>query len=257
MDLSPIIQAAVKPFLWLLPMIIVIGLLKTPRVKGIFGEAVVKILAKLKLPADQYFPLHNVTLPTADGTTQIDHIFVSVFGVFVIETKNMKGWIFGGENQAQWTQQIFKVKNKFQNPLRQNYKHVKTLEDALDIPSKAIISIVAFMGDSKFKTKMPKNVTHGIGYVRYIKSFNTPILSKQQVRSVIEQIQSGRLEPSRVTDKEHIERLNSRKDVGADKMCPKCGEPMVLRTAKKGSNSGNQFWGCSGYPSCRTVQRIT
>ena len=169
----------------------------------------------------------------------------------------MKGWIFGAENQAQWTQQIFKVKNKFQNPLRQNYKHVKTLEASLGIPPEGIISVVAFMGESKFKTKMPKNVTHGIGYVRYIKSFKTTILSQEQVDSVVAQIQSGRLEPSRATDKDHVKQLKSRKSASADRMCPKCGKPMLLRTAKKGSNSGNQFWGCSGYPSCRTVQELT
>ena len=257
MGFTPIIQAAIKPILWALPFIVIIGLLKTPKVKGIFGEAFVKLLAKFKLPADVYVPIHNVTLPTPDGTTQIDHIFVSEFGVFVVETKNMKGWIFGGENQAQWTQQIYKVKNKFQNPLRQNYKHVKTLESALEIPPEAIISIIAFMGEGKFKTNMPSNVTHGAGYVRYIKSFNVPILSQEQVQYVVAQIQSGRLEPSRATDKEHVQQLKSRKSASADKICPRCGKSMVLRTAKKGANSGNKFWGCSGYPACRTVQELT
>ena len=257
MDFTPIIQAAIKPILWALPFIVIIGLLKTPKVKGIFGEAFVKLLAKFKLPADVYIPIHNVTLPTPDGTTQIDHIFVSEFGVFVVETKNMKGWIFGGENQAQWTQQIYKVKNKFQNPLRQNYKHVKTLESALEIPPEAIISVIAFMGEGKFKTNMPSNVTHGAGYVRYIKSFNVPILSQEQVQYVVAQIQSGRLEPSRATDKEHVQQLKSRKSASADKICPRCGKSMVLRTAKKGANSGNKFWGCSGYPACRTVQELT
>ena len=224
------IQAAMKPFLWFLAASVIIGLLKTPKVKGLFGEAFVKLLAKYKLPADVYVPIHNVTLPTPDGTTQIDHIFVSEFGVFVVETKNMKGWIFGGENQAQWTQQIYKVKNKFQNPLRQNYKHVKTLESALEIPPEAIKSVIVFMGESKFKTNMPSNVTHGAGYVRYIKSFNVPILSQEQVQYVVAQIQSGRLEPSRATDKEHVQQLKSRKSASADKICPKCGKSMVLRT---------------------------
>ena len=35
-----------------------------------------------------------------------------------------------------------------------------------------------------------------------------------------------------------------------EKICPKCGKPLVLRTARKGENSGNQFWGCSGFPKC-------
>ena len=257
MDFTPIIQAVFKQMLWVVPILVVIGLLKTPKVKGLFGEAFVKLLAKLKLPADVYIPIHNVTLPTADGTTQIDHIFVSEFGVFVVETKNMKGWIFGSENQAQWTQQIYKEKNKFQNPLRQNFKHVKTLESALEVPPEAIKSVIAFMGESKFKTDMPSNVTHGPGFIRHIKSFKTPVLSQKQVHSIVAQIQAGRLEPSRATDKEHVQQLKSRKSASAVKICPKCGESMVLRTAKKGANSGNKFWGCSGYPACRTVQELT
>ncbi|MDZ7854092.1 MAG: nuclease-related domain-containing protein [Halomonas sp.] len=80
------------------------------------------------MPAETYKPIHNVTLPTPDGSTQIDHIFVSRFGIFVVETKNMKGWIFGDKDQAQWTQKIYRKSFRFQNPLRQNYKHVKSLE---------------------------------------------------------------------------------------------------------------------------------
>ena len=68
----------------------------------------------------------------------------------------MKGWIFGSANQKQWTQQIFKHKSKFQNPLHQNYKHVKTLEDLLLIGSNAkndsVFSVIIFIGDSTFKT---------------------------------------------------------------------------------------------------------
>ena len=106
--------------------------------------------AQLFLPKDEYYLIKDVTLLTDDGTTQIDHIIVSRYGVFVIETKNMKGWIFGSANQKTWTQKIYKHTHKFQNPLHQNYKHVKTLEALLDIPSSAIHSLVVFVGDSRF-----------------------------------------------------------------------------------------------------------
>lgn len=39
-------------------------------------------------------------------------------------------------------------------------------------------------------------------------------------------------------------------------VCPKCGKPMALRTARKGSNAGSQFWGCCGYPECKGVRQI-
>lgn len=38
--------------------------------------------------------------------------------------------------------------------------------------------------------------------------------------------------------------------------CPTCGSEMVRRTAKKGANAGEQFWGCSRYPSCRGVRPL-
>jgi restriction system protein len=169
----------------------------------------------------------------------------------------MKGWIFGGEDEAQWTQKIFKKFFKFQNPLRQNYKHVKALELALDVPPETIRSVVVFAGKSTFKSPMPANVIRGGGYVTYIKSFCEPVLSESEVQRVVSQIQSGRLEPSRETHRQHVQLLKARGDPSADRKCPKCGSSMVLRTAKRGAGAGNQFWGCSAYPKCRVVQNVT
>ncbi len=238
-------------------MALVVITIKSPWFKGVVGETTVKYSAKFQLPENIYHPIHNVTLPTLDGTTQIDHIFVSQFGIFVVETKNMKGWIFGGEKQKQWTQTIFKNTYKFQNPLHQNYKHVKALEAALNIPPEIIHSVVVFTGDSTFKTPMPANVFNGGGYGKYIKSFGEPVLSEAEVNKVVSQIQSGRLAPSRKTNRNHVQQLKARSNPNGEQICPKCGSSMVLRTAKKGANAGNQFWGCSEYPKCRMVKKVT
>lgn len=257
MDYSPIVNEALKVLWWLVPAMLVIGFFKSSWFKGMLGEALVKLAAKLRLPADTYHPIHNVTLSTPDGSTQIDHIFVSCFGIFVVETKNMKGWIFGGENQAQWTQKIFKKSFKFQNPLRQNYKHTKALESVLDVASEAIHSVVVFAGESTFKSPMPTNVTRGGNYITYIKSFRNPVLSEAEAQKVVALIQSGRLEPSRETNRRHVQQLKTRSDPNVERKCPKCGSSMVLRTAKRGENAGNDFWGCSAYPKCRVVQNVT
>jgi hypothetical protein len=182
--------------------------------KGVFGEALVRFSARLRLPAETYHPIHNVTLPTPDGTTQIDHLFVSRFGIFVVETKHLKGWIFGGEHQARWTQKIFKKSFRFQNPLHQNHKHVKALEAMLDLPSEAIHSVVVFTGGSTFKSPMPGNVTEGGGYVTYIQSFGEPVLSELQVRHAISIIQAGRLEPTWKTHRQHVQQLKAKFDPG-------------------------------------------
>lgn len=256
MDFSPIIANVFKAVWWLVPLAVLLAFLRSPWFKGIAGEFLVKIIAKLRLPEDTYHAIHNVTLPTPDGTTQIDHIIVSRYGVFVIETKNMKGWIFGSEKQAQWTQKIYKQTFKFQNPLRQNYKHTKALESVLDLPSGVIHSVVVFIGASALKTPLPANVTIGGGYVSYINSFRSEVLSDAQVTDIVGRIQEGRLTPSRQTNRQHVERLKQRSNPNAERKCPACGSAMVLRNAKRGKNAGNQFWGCSEYPQCKTVQNF-
>ncbi|MFZ2948065.1 MAG: NERD domain-containing protein [Desulfuromonadaceae bacterium] len=257
MILASLINQIVGTLWFLLPIFILAALFKSSWFKGVMGEFIVNIAAKLMLDKNEYHLIKNVTLPTDDGTTQIDHIIVSKYGVFVVETKNMKGWIFGGSNQSTWTQKIFKHSSKFQNPLYQNYKHVKTLESLLGLSDQQIHSLIVFVGESTFKTVMPANVTHGIGYIRFIKSKTTPVLSAGEVNNIVSKIASGRLTPSFKTSREHVAHVKS---IVSEKQsttgCPKCGSVMVMREANKGANKGNKFLGCSQYPQCRGVLSV-
>ena len=261
MGFSILITEILKMLWWLIPIILFFGFLrflKSSRFKGMLGEAFVRVTAWFFLPGRTYLRFHNVTLPTSDGTTQIDHIFVSRFGIFVVETKNMKGLIIGEKTQKQWTQQFSSTSFPFQNPLHQNYKHVKALEKALNISSKMIHSVVVFVGKSTFKSPMPVNVRQRSDYISYIKSFRSPLLSESQVRKARTGIQSVQLAPTWKTHRQHVQQLEKRFqgcEVKTEKICPNCGQQMVLRIAKKGRNTGRQFWGCSAYPECRTVQR--
>jgi len=256
MDPFQIIKPFLNIFWWFIPIVIIIGILKTPWIKGYFGELLIRLLASFMLDKNIYHRVSNVTLPTPDGTTQIDHIFVSRFGIFVVETKNMKGWIFGGEDQAQWTQKIYKQTFKFQNPLRQNFKHIKALEAALQISPGTIYSVITFIGDSTFKTKMPPNVTHGIHFISYIKSFRDPVFTENQVNDILLRIESRRFAPTLAVHKEHVQNLKTRSDPNAERHCPKCGSILVLRTVKSGERAGQKFWGCSAYPKCRVIQHV-
>lgn len=83
-------------------------------IKGWIGETVGAVAQKLLLDPGIYVSLNNITLQVSNGTTQIDHIIVSKFGIFVIEAKNMDGWIFGDEKSAQWTQSPYGKKYRFQ-----------------------------------------------------------------------------------------------------------------------------------------------
>lgn len=255
---SSVILAPIFNMLWyLIPIFVFAAIINSAWFKGVIGEFQVNFLLKLFLSKKQYYLIKNATLPTENGTTQIDHILISKYGIFVIETKNMKGWIFGSENQKEWTQKIYKHSNKFQNPLHQNYKHLKTLESYLNINQAALFSVVVFIGDSTFKTDMPENVTYAGGCIRYIKSKNTELFTDAQVKEIISTIENARLERSFKTNRKHIVHV---KQIVAEKQdqktCPKCGSAMLIREAKQGQYIGSKFWGCSAFPKCRTTIQI-
>lgn len=72
----------------------------TLKIKGASGEAMGSWVLS-HLPKEQYTVIHNVMLQTERGTSQVDHVVVSVYGIFVIEVKNYTGWISEMENSSQ------------------------------------------------------------------------------------------------------------------------------------------------------------
>lgn len=251
-------------------------LLNTPAAKGRRGENAVKS-AFSRNPNSENYVIHDVTLPSKKGTTQIDHIFISKFGVFCIETKHMSGWIFGDPKQRSWTQVIYKKKTQFQNPLRQNYKHTETLRTLLNLPKDQVHSCIAFTGKATFKTPMPDNVGSLRECMAYINRFKIPVFSKGEVDYIYETIQSGRLEQTQATRRLHVQHLKQShhsktlqntefrehpycpielNDESSPPICPKCGKNMILRKAKKGTSVGKQFWGCSAFPKCRYIKKF-
>lgn len=156
--------------------------------------------------------MNHVTLPMKDGTTQIDHILVSRFGVFVIETKDYKGWIFANENLANWTQVLFKAKFKFQNPILQNFRHVSAVERLLDfLPPGAVKSAVVFTGKAQFKTDIPQGVFCDIaGFINYLREQTVEVMSVNRVQFCVGRLETARLAISGETDVEHVESLARR-----------------------------------------------
>jgi hypothetical protein len=210
MDTLPLATSFLKPILWLLPLFLLIAFLKSSTFKGWFGEWLVSRKASRRLPPGIYREYHNVTIPDESGTTQIDHIYVSRFGVFVVETKHMSGWIFGGERQSQWTQNIYGNKQKFQNPILQNYKHLKTLESLLQLPLSKLHTVLVFTGDSTFKTDLPACVCRLANFTDYIRSFAVPVMADSDVLDVCRKIEDGRLTANRATHRAHVRHLRDR-----------------------------------------------
>ncbi|EKO3802560.1 NERD domain-containing protein [Vibrio harveyi] len=241
---------------YLVPLLLIVSVFKSRWLKGVFGEFLVTRLLS-KLPESDYTLIKDVTLPTNDGTTQVDHIVVSRYGIFVVETKNMKGWIFGSARQKQWTQKIYRHSSKFQNPLHQNYKHIKALETLLGCSEEHLHSVIVFIGDSTFKTEMPPNVTYARGSIRYIQQFNDVVFSDKDYARLTESINQIKLKRGIITDlkhRKHVKEVVTSK--ASSNQCRRCGSEMVLRETKRGENIGKQFWGCSTFPKCRAVKQF-
>ena len=212
-----ILSQLFSTFWWVILAFVAIGIIKAfkPFIKGKVGEFAVALHVKLYLKDVQYILLNDCTLPDEQsGTTQIDHILLSPYGIFIIETKNYKGWIFGSERQKLWTQKIFKKSYKFQNPLHQNYKHQKVLEQVLAdiITPEYLHSIVVFMPDCEFKTDMPVNVFRGAAWVDYVKNFKVEVIPAMKLKRIQLRIEKEVLEKSWKTNRIHVENLKQRKE---------------------------------------------
>ncbi|MFC4994951.1 nuclease-related domain-containing protein [Rubritalea tangerina] len=180
-DISEIIITALSKYWWAILVILLLKIWRLPSLKGWFGEKAVDRALK-RLPTDSYTIYHDIYLPRPDGkgTTQIDHLAVSRFGIFVIETKNYQGWIFGSERQRNWTQSIYKKKYKFQNPLHQNKLHINALAALLELNTNKFHNLIYFVGECTLKTELPPNVMTS-GILKYIHSQHSPLLSEQEL----------------------------------------------------------------------------
>jgi len=220
--------------------------------RGWLGEAITEFTMWLSLDNKTYRRLNNVIIPSKNGTAQIDHLLVSPFGVFIIETKNIKGWIFGSESQSNWTQVLYGEKHSFQNPLRQTFRQKKVLSEYLEIEERFIHPIVYFAGDCKFKTALPFNVMKS-GLCSYIRLYKERTLSSDDVTAILGKLDMLASDPA-LTTKEHIKSLHKRHS--STTVCPTCGSGLVERTGKSGSNAGSKFLGCKNYPRCRYTKKI-
>lgn len=217
--MNQLISQLISTLWWVPLLLVVVAIFKIfkPYIKGKVGEIAVAAHVKLYLK-EHYILLNDLTLPDAEGgTTQIDHILLSPFGIFVIETKNYKGWIFGGERQKQWTQKIYQKSFKFQNPIHQNYKHMKVLErilsDIVDVES--LHSVIVFMPEAEFKTTMPNNIFRGAGWTDYVKTFQQPVISEMKLKRIQLRLEKEVLEKSWKTNRQHVEHLKQRHDPSA------------------------------------------
>ena len=221
--------------------------------------------------------LRNVYIPKGNGqTSEIDVMYITEKGIFVFESKNYSGWIFGDEEGQYWTSMLpNKQKNRFYNPIKQNRTHIKWLRKYLG-ESIPLFSIIVFSERCELKKvsvssediKVIKR-DNTYGTVRRIWDNSESVLSEEEVNALYEKLKSltkvdnsikaahiQSIEQRYNTQKEKRKIESEAKEETEIKVCPRCGGKLILRTAKKGDNAGKQFYGCSGFPKCKFTESV-
>ena len=201
------------------------------------------------LPKDEYQVINDIIIPSKYGTTQIDHVVVSIYGIIVIETKNYKGLIYGGEDAETWTKNMWGNKYSLRNPLKQNYGHVKSLQAILNIPKEMFIPIVVFSNRAKLRVQTQETVINLWRLRSEIKKHKIPIIPSEQLIDYRSSIELAAIDDKDIakSHKANVrQNLNQRSQAIANGLCPRCGGYLVKRNGRYGN-----FYGCSNYPNCK------
>jgi len=207
------------------------------------------------LDRDKYKVINDVVIKVNGKTSQIDHVVVSNYGIFVIETKNYSGWIYGDDYSQYWTQVIYKRKEKLYNPIRQNYGHVQALKHHLaDYPDVLFIPIIVFSVNADLKVKTKTDVVNTVNLLKTIRKYYEESISDKLKNSLFLKIYSIN-SIDKETRKDHVAAIQKQKVETQHKVdqdiCPKCSGTLISRKGKYGS-----FKGCSNYPKCKFTMKI-
>lgn len=238
-------------FLYLISLLLFIAcwILKQlyPKFRGFMGEFWIKRELK-KLPVDDYIVINDIMIKDDHGTHQIDHLVISKYGIFVIEMKNYYGLIRGSQYQNTWTQYLGKKKYYFQNPIHQNYGHIKTLSSVLNINEDKFISIVCFSNQVKLVVSSNSEVTQMDLLVEVIKKYHQEIFL-ENIKKVQNKILTLSMD-KKSERKKHIleiqEKLLEENKKINNMICPRCSGKLVKKRGKYGD-----FLGCLNYPKCK------
>lgn len=178
-----------------------------PVIKGYIGEKVIDLILNKELKDCKI--LKDIMIKTNTGSSQIDHIVISKFGVFVLETKNYKGWIFGKEKNKKWTQNIYGKKYYFQNPLHQNYGHIKKLKEIEGLENINFISLILFSGEATLKNDI-ENVIYFSQVGNWISEYKEIIYEEEEVNFIYNKILENNIQEKKVR-REHIKNIKNKK----------------------------------------------
>ncbi len=218
--------------------------LKHPSTRGKRGERRVRRVIGKTVKNKQYV-INDLILAVDGKSTQIDHIVINSHGIFVIETKNYSGEIYGSESQHEWTQVLAygNIKNKLYNPLKQNATHIYNIKKI--VGKMPIHSLVVFVQNNT--EHIDADGVIPLYELKTTLQLGEDVLTDSQMQTVYDLLLSSK---SNVSTKEHIKNIQKQQRDLEQGICPRCGGELVLRHSKYG-----EFWGCSNYPKCKFITK--
>ena len=217
---------------------------------GEIGEyRVSRVLESLKNTYGGYI-INDVIIPNKHNnkTSQIDHIYFSRYGIFVIETKNYSGRIYGNDKNEYWTQVLLygEDKNKFYNPIMQNNTHIRRLKELLNIDRELYCIVVFVQGNTEF---INSDYVYTLDELENMVDNSEIEYTEEELERYYNIVQKYKDNPIQ-TNKEHIAEIKETIEEMKYK-CPRCGGSLVLRRSK----NGYEFYGCENFPKCRYIKK--
>lgn len=219
--------------------------------KGERGENEVARILGETIIGEQYV-INDILFECSSGKScQIDHILINKNGIWVIETKNYAGKIYGEENYREWTQVLGfgNEVNKFYNPVKQNATHIYHLSKYLKVKN-IFQNIVVFLDRADISEILIENVYSSYDLFE-IKYKETGVcLSVEEMEHYYKMLLELK-NNSTISKEQHVENIHRQQNQIQQGICPRCGGELVLRTGKNG-----QFYGCSNFPRCKFTKNI-
>lgn len=177
-----------------------------------------------KLDSSTYKRFHNVIFPTPRGTTQVDHIVLSAFGIFVIETKSHNGWIFGSEKSSRWTQSLYGKKIQVPEPSSPKLQPYQgNSRFFADIPCQCPFDHFFHWRQRRVEDRVPAQCDDARAMCLHQK-LQGRVFSESEVGELVNKVKL--LQDRQITNSEHVANLKTQY---SDHTCPKCGKALVKR----------------------------
>lgn len=156
---------------------------------GLQGENRMRHALDDALMSPEYVVMHDLLFPGRYGMpTQIDHLVVSSFGIFVIEMKNWMGDIVA--KTTRWLKCRGRREQRLPNPIKQNSHHVEAVASCLGIPESLIRGLVAVPYNARFAAGLPEGVYYCSQIPQVIRDQSEVLIKPEQVSEIAEAVRA-------------------------------------------------------------------